>query len=122
MSGDHTVSDVHTFAVGDGQWVVHNCDLIDLGKQGKHQPDNPNFIPGRSELTHPDPQGLLERASGRGDPITGSFDNPGFKERFDFGEEIGIHVDLATGARAPSTIGIVVHGSRGAHIYPAWPW
>jgi len=77
-------------------------------------------MPGRSELTHPDPQALLERASGMGEPISGTFDNPGFKERFDFGEEIGIHVS-ATGERTPSTIGIIVHGSRGAHIYPGWP-
>ena len=27
---DLTVDEVHTFAVGDGQWVVHNTDLCDV--------------------------------------------------------------------------------------------
>ena len=36
---DLTVSDVHTFAVGEGQWVVHNagpCQLGDLPMPHAH--------------------------------------------------------------------------------------
>jgi filamentous hemagglutinin len=113
------VSDVHTFAVGEGQWVVHNCDLINVGQQAKHLPGDPGFIPGRSELTYADPQELLARGSGNGQPIRGVFDQPGYKERFDFGEVIGVYVQ--GGIRIPSTIGIIAHGSRGAHIYPGRP-
>jgi hypothetical protein len=29
---DLTVSDVHTFAVGEGEWVVHNCGFSSFGR------------------------------------------------------------------------------------------
>lgn len=61
---------------------------IHAGKQGKHIPGHNNFIPGRSELTHPNPQGLLDRHSGSGV-------RHGNKEVVDFGETIGTAVNEA---------------------------
>jgi hypothetical protein len=118
---DLTVDVAHTFFVGDAGWLVHNCDLIHPGKQGKHQPDHPNFRSDRSVLTHGDPQALLNRGNGKGTPIpgTGKFDAPGSRERFDFGETIGVYVNEHV--RRPTTIGIIHHSKSGAHIVPARP-
>ena len=44
---DLTVSDVHTFAVGEGQWVVHNCNIGETIANGhafdKHVVDQNEF-------------------------------------------------------------------------------
>ena len=52
-----------------------------------------NFInpgKGKSELTYPDPQGLLDRGAGLGQDVPGAVrGKSGFKETFDFGEGIG---------------------------------
>src|SRR5262249_6625358 len=90
--------------------------VIDPEKQGKHQPDAKNFEPGRSELTHPDPQGLLDKHAGKGQEITPS------KERVDFGEKIGTHVDGKTKERTETTRGIIHKTKDGkAHIVPSRP-
>jgi RHS repeat-associated protein len=85
-------------------------------KQGKHIPGHKNFIPGRSPLTHPDPQGLLDRFAGTGQAV-GAIPSgqPGFKERVDFGEIIG----QVNGQ--PTTKGIIHYAKDGAHIVPANP-
>ncbi|MGC4064586.1 MAG: RHS repeat-associated core domain-containing protein [Polyangiaceae bacterium] len=41
-------------------------DQIHEGKQGKHVPGHNNFQPGKSELTHPNPQALLDKGKGTG--------------------------------------------------------
>jgi RHS repeat-associated protein len=87
---------------------------IHLGKQGKHIPGHPNFQPGKSELTHPDPQKLLDKFSGKGERI-------GNKEYVDFGENIGTHV-LKDGTRTSTTRGTIHYDEKGgAHIVPAPP-
>jgi RHS repeat-associated protein len=67
-----TLSTMLANAVWD---IVHNESSesdakpkIHEGKQGKHDPKHNNFDPekGRSELTHDDPQGLLDEGSGTG--------------------------------------------------------
>lgn len=93
---------------------------INIGKQGKHIVGHNNFITGRSELAA-DPNALAVRA-GSGGPV-GSVPRgrPGFRERVDFGEEIGTYVGTA-GDRAPTTVGIIHYSSDGAiHIVPARP-
>lgn len=95
---------------------------INPDKQGKHQPGHPNFQPGKSELTHPDPQGLVDRGAGTGDQVG---DTPvgeaGSKERVDFGEPIGNHVDPETGAKNETPRGIIHYGKDDVHIVPARP-
>ena len=88
--------------------------VIHPGKQGKHIPGHHNFQPGRSELTHPDPQGLLNQAAGTGI-------RHGNKEVVDFGEEIGIWVSR-DGTRISTTRGTIHYDAKGnAHIVPAKP-
>ena len=106
--------------------AIHHHDstpTVDEGKQGKHQPDHPNFQPGKGELTHPDPQGLVDDHAGTGQQVG---DKPvgeaGSKERVNFGEPIGTHVDGQTGQRQETTNGIIHYDSKGgAHIVPARP-
>src|SRR6266536_5043259 len=82
------------------------------GKQGKHIPGHNNFQAGKSELTHPDPQALLDRGAGTGV-------RHGTKEVVDFGEEIGTHV-AEDGTRASTSRGTIHYDSKGgAHIVPS---
>lgn len=91
-------------------------------KQGRHIKGSPNYKPGRSVLTHTDPQRLLDRFAGTGQPVSGVRGQPGFKERVDFGEIIGEFVDQVTRVSTPTTKGIVHYDGRGrAHIVPARP-
>ena len=88
---------------------------IHPGKQGKHIPGHNNFQPGKSELTHPDPQGLLDKSAGTGQRVSDS------KEVVDFGETIGTWVGQ-NGERAATTRGTIHYdASGGAHIVPARP-
>jgi hypothetical protein len=87
---------------------------VHAGQQGKHVPGHNNFKPGRSELTHPDPQALLDKGVGTGV-------RHGTKEVVDFGEEIGTHV-AKDGTRTPTTRGTIHYNSKNeAHIVPARP-
>ncbi|MDS9397107.1 polymorphic toxin type 50 domain-containing protein [Aphanizomenon flos-aquae NRERC-008] len=38
------------------------------GSQGKHQPGHNNFMPGRSPFTHLNPQQLVNKFAGKGQP------------------------------------------------------
>ncbi|WP_426744840.1 polymorphic toxin type 50 domain-containing protein [Myxococcus faecalis] len=90
--------------------------LLEEAKQGKHIVGHQNYIPGRSPFTHPNPQGLLDRFSGQGQPVGNvARGQPGFRERVDFGEVIG----QVNGQ--PTTRGIIHYSSQGAHIVPANP-
>jgi RHS repeat-associated protein len=95
---------------------------VNPGKQGKHQPGHPNFQPGKSELTHPNPQGLVDKGAGTGEQVGGTaVGEAGSKERVDFGEPIGTHVDPATGERSETSVGIIHYGKKDTHIVPARP-
>ena len=84
--------------------------------QGKHIPGRGNFIPGRSPLTHTEPQKLIDQFAGKGDPVGAvPRGQPGFKERVDFGEIIG----EVNGQ--PTTKRIIHYGKDGVHIVPANP-
>ncbi len=86
------------------------------GKQGKHVPGHNNFQPDKSELTHPDPQGLLDKHAGTG------VRHGTNKEVVDFGEPIGNWVDPATGQKVPTACGTIHYDKkRGAHIVPSNP-
>jgi hypothetical protein len=111
------VPDNATLANGDG-----DTPTVDTGKQGKHQPDHNNFIPGRSELTHPDPQQLVDDHVGTGQPANNvPAGQPGYRERVDFGSIIGNYVDPVTGEKTPTTNGIIHYSKDGVHIVPGRP-
>ncbi|MGV0131688.1 hemagglutinin repeat-containing protein [Burkholderia gladioli] len=93
--------------------------VIDDGKQGKHQPDHNNFIPGRSELSYPDPQKLVDDYAGTGQPANNvAPGQPGYRERVNFGKVIGNYVDPVTGEKLPTTNGIIHYSKDGVHIVP----
>lgn len=90
-------------------------------EQGKHVEGHNNYKPGRSKLTG-DPGKLAEQA-GTGQQVG---DTPvgeaGSKERVDFGEVIGQHVDGQTGETSDTTKGMIHYDGQGKiHIVPAKP-
>jgi RHS repeat-associated protein len=89
---------------------------IHMGQQGKHIVGHNNYIPGRSIFKHSDPQGLLNRFGGTGQPV-GNVERglPGFRERVDFQQVIGEINGVET------TKGIIHYAKDGAHIVPALP-
>jgi hypothetical protein len=93
---------------------------VHAGKQGKHQPGHNNFQQGKSELTG-DPN-TLGRQAGTGQQVGNKqVGTAGSKERVDFGETIGNHVDPATGASNATSKGIIHYAKDGIHIVPAKP-
>lgn len=64
---------------------------------------------------------LLNRHAGTGQRVSGTRGQAGYRERVDFGETIGEYVDSVTGARTPTTNGIIHYSKNGAHIVPARP-
>jgi hypothetical protein len=90
---------------------------IDRGKQDKHIAGSNNYIPGRSILTDPDPQALLDLAAGTGDPVNDvPVGRPGSKQRVEFGKVIGHYIDPVTGIACPTTKGVIVDDRKGGAI------
>jgi RHS repeat-associated protein len=111
------VEKTHTYFVGTFGVLVHNSCRpgIHEGKQGKHIPGHNNFQPGKSELTHPDPQSLLDSHAGTGV-------RSGNKEHVDFGQNIGNYINKDGTVNVPTTRGTIHYDSSGgAHIVPAPP-
>ena len=96
---------------------------LDRGKQDKHIAGSNNYIPGRSILTDPDPQALLDLGAGTGDAVNDvPVGRPGSKERVDFGKVIGQYIDPVSGVVQPTSKGVIVYDRKGgAHIIPARP-
>jgi filamentous hemagglutinin len=96
---------------------------LDPAKQGKHIPGHRNYIPGRSILTDPDPQDLLDQRAGAGSPVNNvPIGQPGSKERVDFGKIIGSYFSPGADEAVPTSKGVIVYDRRGnAHIIPARP-
>ena len=100
--------------------AAKNSPNIHEGKQGKHIVGHNNFKSGRSEL-HVDPNELLPHV-GTGTPANSVRPGqPGYRERVDFGREIGHHVEEGTGVKTPTSVGIIHHAKDGVHIVPARP-
>src|SRR5688572_26398153 len=59
---------------------------IHPGRQGKHVPGHNNYQPGKSEVTHPNPQDIVNRFAGKGERV-------GNKEHVDTGEIVGNYID-----------------------------
>ncbi|WP_156804809.1 CARDB domain-containing protein [Synechococcus sp. PCC 6312] len=97
-------------------------NTINPDKQGRHIPGHRRFIPGRSELTHPNPQSLIDQFAGKGQAANKiPIGQPGSNERVDFGETIGNFVDQDTGIKIPTTIGTIRYSKKDVHIVPARP-
>lgn len=94
---------------------------LNPGAQGKHIPTHNNYQPGKSIFTYSNPQQLIDDFAGQGKPLRDIFGQPGYRERIDFGQEIGLWVDEETGIGYPTTKGIVIYSKRGVHIVPARP-
>ncbi|AFZ26564.1 hypothetical protein Cylst_4484 [Cylindrospermum stagnale PCC 7417] len=93
---------------------------IESAKQGKHQAGHNNFIPGRSAFTHPNPQQLVNKFAGKGQPANNYQKlQPGYRERVDFGEVIGTYSDPTTGKMLPTSKGIIHYSKNGVHIVPS---
>ncbi|MBU2075620.1 MAG: hypothetical protein KKE65_05365 [Actinobacteria bacterium] len=100
--------------------TVDDLPTVNWGQQSKHFPGHPNFIPGRSTLTA-NPEALIQRA-GTGSPV-GSVPRgqAGFRERIDFGDNIGTYVSR-DGTSSPTSIGILHYRADGSvHIIPGRP-
>lgn len=94
--------------------------VVNWGQQEKHFLGHKSYVPGRSQLTA-DPRKLIERA-GSGRAVNSvPRGQPGFRERIDFGEEIGTYINLRTGVELSTTRAILVYGKRGIHIFPVRP-
>ncbi|WP_460940564.1 polymorphic toxin type 50 domain-containing protein, partial [Pandoraea terrae] len=116
-----SINDTITTAV-TGEGDEKKSPTLDGGKQGKHIPGHNNFTDGRSELTHSNPQQLVEKFAGTGQSANGiPIGQAGSRERVDFGDVIGIYVDPVTEERSPTTNGIIHYGKDGVHIVPARP-
>jgi hypothetical protein len=93
---------------------------INAGQQAKHIPGSKGYIPGRSQLTA-DPE-LLLKSAGSGTPV-GSVQRgqAGFKERVDFGHQIGVYISQ-DGSAAPTSVGIMHYRADGSvHVVPGRP-
>ena len=96
---------------------------IDEDKQGKHIEGHKNYGPGRSTVDHPDLQGLVDKHAGSGVQVGPTERGmPGFKERVDFGEEIGTFKSKETKEEPRTTKGIIHYDKKGkVHVVPARP-
>lgn len=88
-----------------------------FGRQAKHLPDSPEFIPGRSVVTLPveEIQELIAKYGGTGVRKGAN------KEIIDFGFPIGYFYDRDTHEFIETTRGIIHYSASGAHIVPARP-
>ena len=58
-------------------------------RQALHQPSSKMYTPGRSVLTHPNPQGLLDTYAGTGQPVHGVRDRQGIGNELTFASRLG---------------------------------
>ena|GEM_PF-7050033 len=109
------------------QQVLKGANLkIQWDKQGKHLKDHKNYEVNRkrSILEHSDPERLVKEHAGTGRKLSSGIEpcgQAGYKEVVDFQEYIGYHIDEITGAKTPSTRGVIHYAKDGVHIVPAKP-
>jgi len=94
---------------------------IHWDRQGKHIPGRHNYQPGKGIFEHPDPQRLVNEFAGTGQRLNHEIPGkPGYKERVDFQEYIGIWKN-EEGLALPTTRGSISYGKDGTHIIPLKP-
>ncbi len=109
---------------------------LDMSKQGKHIPGHNSYETlsaqdkaRKSIWTHPDVERKVKQFVGKGQAIVQSstekgfieFGAPGYKERIDFGEIIGMYMDMDTKKFKPTTQGIIHHAKDRVHVVPCRP-
>ena len=97
---------------------------IELSKQNKHVVGSSNYKPelGKSLFTNKNPQKLLDNYSGKGQSVNNlSFGEAGYKEKVDFGVNIGTYINKDGTIGVPTTNGTIHYSKNGAHIVPAKP-
>ena len=94
---------------------------LEIDQQTKHIPGSWNYKEGKSILTHSNPQKLLKEHAGKGQKIKGMPGEFDYRERVNFGEVIGYHIDEKTKEKTLTTVGTIRYSKRGAHIVPARP-
>ncbi|MFI5334703.1 MAG: polymorphic toxin type 50 domain-containing protein, partial [Chlamydiales bacterium] len=91
-------------------------------KQGKHIVGHKNYKADKSQLTHADPQKLVNKYAGSGQRINNEIPgSPGYRERVDFAEVIGLYKDETTKITRETTMGMLVYAKDGVHIVPLRP-
>lgn len=95
---------------------------IDFDKQGRHIKEYKNFDKYRSELTIANPQELIHKYAGTGQKINNNIPGkPGYKERVDFKQTIGIYKDQSETIAQETTMGMIIYSNKGTHIVPVRP-
>jgi len=69
---DLTVSDVHTFAVGEGEWVVHNCGFGDLIAEGHAWEEHGKFVFNTQDEFAEAVEGVIHNADDVGAAVIGA--------------------------------------------------
>lgn len=95
---------------------------IEPDKQWKHVPGHKNFDTEKSELTDPDPQGLVDRHARTGDQV-GKIEVSEHcsRERVDFGKIIGNFAEEGIEEKIPTQNKIIHYSKKGVHIVPSRP-
>jgi tetratricopeptide (TPR) repeat protein len=124
LAGSPKSKEALTQAVANWQnrrqaWAA-NVKLI-KDQQTKHIPGSWNYRGERSIFTHSNPEKLLKENAGKGQKIRGHPGKPDYRERVDFEEHIGYHVDKITKEKTATTVGTIHYSKEGAHIVPARP-
>lgn len=103
--------------------VLQSSNLqIEWAKQERHVRGCKNFNPKKSELTCPHIQALVNKFAGKGQKVVGEIPgSPGYKERIDFCEVIGIYKDEDRKIVRETTMGMIIYSKEGTHVVPARP-
>jgi tetratricopeptide (TPR) repeat protein len=100
---------------------VANLKIIH-DRQGKHIPGRHNFDPQKSEWTHPNPQKLIDEFAGSGQKINAKTPGtPGYRERVNFKEKIGVWKSEDGSLQKETTVGMIIYAKEGVHIIPLKP-
>ena len=100
---------------------------IHWDRQNKHIPGKHNFVNGGGliEIESSELEVLLKSHVGKGQKITGNFFEAGYRERVDFGINIGKYAKQIEGQPTQyfqTSKGIIVHAKNGnIHVWPAEP-
>lgn len=106
---------------------VCSSDPNDWNRQNKHIPGKHNFITGGGiiEIEVLELEILLKNHVGKGQKVAGNFFEPGYRERVDFGINIGKYAKQVEGQTTQyfqTSKGIIVHAKDGyIHVWPAEP-
>jgi len=122
VSSEPDEDDVAQYSPGE-QFGMAGAFRLKAKKQGVHQPGAKNFVKGRSELEHPNPQSLIDQYAGTGDPK--QIHKNGFVQRevVDCRKVIGFYFEQGSTLPKPTTRFMIHYSPKNnqAHIVPARP-